>query len=195
MTRSVPQSAAGSSTIRDILGRSFGPIYGHPCWGLNHEPTLNLSMSFGRPSLRVREPYPSKSASEAVRRSAARRLVTVRGRWWLWLWGCRWRLSSDGKVIAKSDSSRRKIDAAIRELAGQKLISAGVGPGDGESRFGFDLGGVLECRPFRGGRDWGLWHLYEPSGRVLTYHGDGTFLRKKGADSDRTETPEPAGSD
>ena len=80
-----------------IIAKTFQPVYDQPCWGLRHGQYTNLSMNFGKPSLHVREPFDTDSKSEAVRRTAARRQVTVRGEWWLWIWSCYWRLSSNGQ--------------------------------------------------------------------------------------------------
>src|SRR5438309_752959 len=80
----------------NAIARSFQPLYGQPCWGLHYDRTLNLSMNFGKPALRIREPFNTDSKSEALRRMAARRLVTVRGEWWLWIYCCYWQLVSNG---------------------------------------------------------------------------------------------------
>ncbi len=68
-----------------IIEGSFKPLYGQPAWGLHYGRQLSLSMNFGKPSIYIREPYGTDSRSEVVRRMAARRQVTVRGEWWLWV--------------------------------------------------------------------------------------------------------------
>jgi hypothetical protein len=88
-----------------FIKRSFQPLYGQPCWGLNYDRYLNLSMNFGKPSLCVQEPFNTNSQSEVVQRLAARRLVTVRGKWWLWICYCSWRLTSSGLPLATASSS------------------------------------------------------------------------------------------
>ena len=164
-----------------VIEKCFQPIYGQPCWGLSYDRQLNLSMSFGQPLLKVREPYKSRSKSDFVQRIAARRRVTIKGRWWLWLVCCNWSITSDGLPLATSSSSRRKIQFAIGQLSGQELVSVDVEPRAVVTRFAFDLGCILQCRPFKG--DAGqLWMLRKPSGYYLSVYGNGTFSHQRGTD-------------
>jgi len=165
---------------QSAIDRSFQPLYGHPCWGLHFERNLNLSMNFGKPSLRVREPYDTDSKSKAVRRMASRRMVTVHGQWWLWFYCCCWRLTCGDLRLATSSSALRRIKRATVQLDGQKLVSLAVTPETGATRFDFDLGCVLHCRRFERDSDAELWMLYKPSGYVLSVHANGTFSHQRG---------------
>ncbi len=109
-----------------IIDRCFQPVFGKPCWGFRYDRNLNLSMNFGNPSLYVREPFPTGAKSEVIRRLAARRGVRVRGDWWLWLFCCYWRLISDGKLLATGSASFRRIERAMAQLEGQKLLTVDV---------------------------------------------------------------------
>lgn len=165
------------------ISKTFQQLFGEPCWGLHYDPQLNLSMNFGTPSLRVlREPFKTKSKSETVQRLAARRLVKIRGRWWLLLSCCHWLLSSAEHRLATSSSSYRRIQCAIRQLNGQKLISAQIEPTTGATRFGFDLGGVLECRRFGKDSNEELWILYKPSRYCLSVYANGAFSHQRSSD-------------
>jgi len=153
---------------------AFQRVYGLPCWRVRYEPGLNLSMSFGNPSLNIAEPSPCSSESTAPNRPAGRRIVTVSGEWWLWL-NSRWKFSMNGERVATSSSSLKKRLLAVRDLDGQKLVEASVRRKTGSTRLTFDLGGVLEMRR-RSPKDHdNLWLLYEPDGSVLTVRGDGTL--------------------
>jgi hypothetical protein len=162
-----------------MIDKSFQPLYGKPCWGLHYLRLLNLSMNFGKPSLHVREPYGTKSKDEVIQRSAARRLVTVRGQWWLWIYCSYWRLTSDGVLLATGASSLKRIQRATALLEGQKLVSIHVQPKTAATRFTFDLGCVLDCRRFRDNDD-DLWTLYEPRGYMLSVCGNGTSSHVRG---------------
>lgn len=144
---------------RKTIDMSFQSLSGNPCWGLHYDRTLNLSLNFGKPSLRVREPFSTDSMSEVVRRMASRRLVTVRGEWKLWIYCCYWRLTSDDLKLASGSSSLRQIERGIMQLDGQKLVSVAVEPETGATRFTFDLGCVLHCRRFERNTDDELWTL------------------------------------
>lgn len=166
---------------RSALETSFQSLYGKPCWGVRHDRQLNLSMNFGTPSLDIREPYVTKSESEAAKSMASRRNVTVRGEWWLWIYCSYWSLTSDDGRLATSSSSARQIERAIQQLDGQKLVSAVVNPETGATQFVFDLGCVLDCRRFERNSDKELWMLYKPSGYVLSVHGNGAVSHERGS--------------
>lgn len=180
---------------REAIEKSFQPLYGRPCWGLSYDRYLNLSMNFGDPSLRVREPYRTRSASEAVQRMAARRLVTIRGEWWLWLHCCYWRLSGEAHDLATGSSSLRRIQQAVSQLEGQALTAVTIESRTGASRFIFDLGCVLHCRRFERDSDEELWALYEPGGIVLSAHGDGNLDRRLGSDIEKPRQPVEEGAE
>jgi hypothetical protein len=171
------------------IDRWFQPLLGQPCWGLHYERNLNLSMNFGKPSLRVREPFSTGSKSEAVRRMATGRRVTVRGQWWLWIYCCYWRLTWNGLELATGSSSFRRIERATAQLAGQQLVSLVVEPKTGATRFVFDLGCVLHCRRFERDTDAELWMLYKRSGYVLSVHGNGTFSHQRATEVEKRLQP------
>jgi hypothetical protein len=168
-----------------IISKSFQRFLGQPCWGLHHDRQLNLSMNVGKPSVRVREPFITKSKSEAIKRWAARRNVWIRGQWWLWVFCSYWRLSSKGHLLATGSSSSRKITRALVQLQGQKLTSVKVDGKTGATEFAFDLGCLLECRRFEKASEDQLWILYQPNGYVLAVYGNGTYSFGPGSKIDK----------
>lgn len=178
--KSVVAFNKGQQMNGGVIAKAFKQLEGHPCWGLNHDPQVNLSLNFGKPSLDIREPFQTNFKSEFARRVAAGRRVTVRGEWWLWLLGCHWSLCSQNQRLATGTSSAKSIDRAIRDLDGQKLISVEVHSRTAATRFLFDLGGVLKCRRFDQDSAIDLWSLYKPTGYVLSVYGNGTFTHQRG---------------
>ncbi|MBI3407003.1 MAG: hypothetical protein HY040_01420 [Planctomycetes bacterium] len=172
-----------------VFERTFQPLFGQPCWGLDFTRILSLSMNFGKPSLRIREPYTTTSKSEAVQLLAQRRRVTVRGEWWLSIYCCYWRLSLDNLPLATGSSSFRRIRLAMAQLTEQHLISVRVEPVSGATLFAFDLGCVLECRRFDRDSDAEVWMLYKPNGYVLSVHGNGCFRHQRGNDAEKRPMP------
>lgn len=158
-----------------LISKSFAPLQTKPCWDVHFSGLLNLSMQFGKPSLDIREPSKPTGVSDAVKRAASRRVVSVRGEWSLWLRLCYWKLTLKGEPTLRLSSSDRKINCGISRLAGQKLQSLSVHPETGATRFQFDLGGVLECRRFEKASNDELWILYEPNRYTLSVYGDGPF--------------------
>jgi hypothetical protein len=127
------------SKMKTIIDTAKGLI-GKLCWGVQWERQLNLSLSFGNPKLRIREPYISKSRSRRIRERASRRHVTVKGEWWLWIFCAYWRIVIPNVVTARGSSSLRAKNQAMACLNGQKLMDIRVNARDGSTEFRFDLG-------------------------------------------------------
>jgi hypothetical protein len=163
--------------MNKLIAAAFTPLYGKPCWGIRFCRATNLSLNFGQPYLSIREPVATSSTSEAVQKLAATRTVSVRGEWWLWL-QCYWQLSSHNDRLATGSSSQTRIEKALRQLDGQKLLAVEVDPTTGASCFGFDLGCVLRCRRFERNSDE-VWLLYKPNGYVLAVLGDGSVTHER----------------
>jgi hypothetical protein len=144
-------------------------LYGLPCWGVKRGYGTSLTIDFGRPQLRIREPYKTAANSRRLRSMAARRLVWVRGDWRLWIYCCDWAVFERSRPIGGSDTTR-SADRAAHYLDGQKLMRAQVILRGMRTLFHFDLGGRLETKPFD--RTSEQWFLYEPNGNVLTVRAD-----------------------
>jgi hypothetical protein len=140
----------------------FKPLLGQVAWSVGGGVGSMLTLEFGAPHIIVREPkVPNRKRSERVRRLFARRLVTVRGDWHLWIQYCDWKISvSDGSCDSESFDWRHP-DECLRDLDGQRLVSVGGGALPNSWKFAFDLGGVLEVWPsteYKPTND--LWGLY-----------------------------------
>lgn len=159
----------------DAISKTFNQLYGKPCWGIEWDRQLNLSLSFGDPILHVREPFESTSKLPKIRELSSRRRVTVKGAWWLWVFCSYWKISFDSVSAASSSSSYLQKSKAMSKLQGQILEQVCINPRSGATRFEFDLGGVLEVRRFERDSKDDLWILYKPSGYVLTIRGDGQY--------------------
>ncbi len=144
----------------------FGPLYGRACWQVmpsNH--TSFLTLQFGEPHLKTREPIPlSKS------KSLRRRQVYPRREWQVWIQECEWFVFS-GSKLAGSWIDRETRASAAKDLDGQKLTFSSLDPATGTSQFEFDLGSRLETVPYD--QEGIQWSVFEPSGLVLSYRFDG----------------------
>jgi hypothetical protein len=160
-----------------MVERHLRKVIGQPCWGASYDPQLNLSINFGRPRLKFREPVESRSRSLKIRQIFAKRHVTVRGRWWFWIWCAYWRLELPKRLGngVTGASSRRAIRRALKALEGQRLTSVTVDSLTGRTRLDFDLDTRLEIRRFGPDDDGDMWTLYEPGDRCLSIRGDGYY--------------------
>lgn len=159
----------------DPVKRAFAPFIGLPAWGVQKGHGSMLTFEFGEPSLQIREPiHSSPGASLRTGASLARRKVTPRGEWYLWIYCCNWRCIANGVEIAHSDSADADIAAAAAELDGQRLLAVTVEPQRGRSTFTFDLGGLLETSPYDDGQDE-QWLVYRGASDVFTYRADGHY--------------------
>ena len=174
------------------IDNTLNQIYGKPCWGISYDCNVNLSMSFGDPMLTIREPFKPKSSSPGIREWASSRQVTIKGKWWLWVFCSYWKLSFDGERAASGASSFRQIQIALAKLSGQILTQAVINPHTGATRFEFDLGGTLDVRRFDRQSKHDLWMLYKPSGYVLTIRGDGRYSHQRRSDHAEKMVPIPA---
>jgi hypothetical protein len=126
----------------------FKPLLGQFAWNVDGGVGSMLTLEFGAPHIIVREPkVPSAKRSERVRRLFARRHVTVRGDWHLWIQYCEWKITvSDGSCDSENFDWRQP-DECLKDLDGQRLIGVGSGSFPDSWRFEFDLGGALELWP------------------------------------------------
>lgn len=174
----------------DPVEQTFAALRGRPAWQVEWEPALGLKLSFGPPRMTVREPCPTAptTAAPLSQRVAARRIITVKGTWWLWVWCGRWSLETDAaasRVSASSSAARRRT--ALRYLDGQRLLQAAIDAHTGRTTLTFDLGATL--------RLWGsvaddgvIYSLYKPGGYVLHVRTDGAFSHERAGCDHRWRT-------
>ena len=159
---------------------AFAPLLGRPAWQVRKGHGSFLTMEFGDPHLEVRAPSPAAmESSEAVRKLAAKRIVTVRGAWHLWIYCCHWKITREGILEAEDESTDHAIMHAAAFLDGQILDSVAVQSASA-TVFRFDLGGTLSTHPYAEGGEDEQWLLYEPTGTVLSVRGDGKCFRGPG---------------
>ncbi|MGN6578983.1 MAG: hypothetical protein ACTHJ1_03235 [Bordetella sp.] len=164
--------------ITEELHRIWSAVYGHPAWSVQKGHGSFLTLEFGQPELRIREPktFPSSSSlSEKAKESFARRLVTVTGQWHLWIYCCNWSIILHGKELAHSESPDETIASSTFRLDGQELLAVEQGATQGEWRFVFDLGGELRTWPYQDEPPTEQWMLFERgTGYVLVAESDGS---------------------
>ncbi|MEX1232127.1 MAG: hypothetical protein WEB58_17920 [Planctomycetaceae bacterium] len=178
-----------------IVTELFQPVFTHPCWGLHYRRQLNLSINFGSPSLEIiREPIASKSRLKSVREHAARRIVALRGEWWLWIYHCYWNISTKNTLFATGSSSSKKLANALLHLEGETMTSVQFDAKRGVTEFSFDLGTTLTCRPMTEEPEGELWLFYRPDGHVAVAKRDGTVVVEKADQSTSAESVGPSGS-
>jgi hypothetical protein len=173
-----------------VFKSAFKKLYGKPCWGVKQGLGSFLTFEFGKPHLVIREPIvASPKASKKVRETLAMRGANIHGEWHLWIYCCTWEFLLHNKQIAHSESSDKRILRATRTLNGQKLVLFSIEPRSGRCTFEFDLGGVLETRPFS--RTHEQWLLYEPSGKVLVLRADKRYSHHLGSRPDSEKDWKP----
>ena len=140
-----------------ILKDSFGQLSGLPCWGVKRGHGTSLTLEFGQPHLRIREPEVDPLAESLGKH----RCVSVAGQHHLWLHLGDWEISYEGEQIASSNSEQDQIDRGTFLLDGQILTKFVQQRSPTESQFHFDLGGKLVIRKYIiSAADEELWHFY-----------------------------------
>jgi hypothetical protein len=148
------------------IEHSFKPLIGLPCWNLRRGHGSFLTMEFGDPHLRIREP------KDGLRG----RLVVPSGKWHLWICGCAWTICDHEHLIAESESADDDITRSIAFLDGQAFVNLKAGALAGAWTFCFDLGGILATTPYDQESD--QWILYEPDGWKMTSDAVGDVRRE-----------------
>jgi hypothetical protein len=149
-------------TSTEQIHNLLKPLLGQAAWSVRGGVGNMLTLDFGAPHIMIREPIVARAGrSEKVRRGLAQRRVTVVGDWDLFIQYCDWKISvSDGSCDSQNFDWRQP-DECLRDLDGQRLVSAGAGSLANSWKFEFDLGGVLELWPsteYKPTND--LWGLY-----------------------------------
>jgi hypothetical protein len=81
------------------IERSFAKLQGKLCWGAKRGFGSFLTLEFASPRLVVRElPSSTRAVSRRVQKLFARRLVSARGRWHLWIYCCEWRVDTTASL-------------------------------------------------------------------------------------------------
>jgi hypothetical protein len=157
-----------------IFQKVFRRVYGLPGWRVSPGWGSFLTFEFGEPHLDIREPsVPKGNVSEKVRKLLARRHVSIKGDWHLWINCCEWSVLRRKKLIGKSTwpSTYQK---AADFLDGQKLVRFSLLPKETRCIFEFDLGGRLETRPYD--RHSHQWLFFDKRiQQVLVLRADGNY--------------------
>lgn len=170
--------------------RCFRRLYGQPCWNAQPGYGSFVTLEFGEPYLRIREPRKlTGTVSTRVRKLFAQRQVTVRGQWHLWIYCCNWRLYS-GRTVIGDSTSDSSIPIATQILNGQALTEASFQYRGCRTILTFDLGARLVTEPYDA--DGKQWMLYEPTGRVLTLRADKMIAHERGNTAPDAEKWRPA---
>ena len=163
-----------------IIHEILENLIGLHCWDVYHNRHLNLSLSFGQPIMRIREPEKVKSRNAGVRLRHAHRRVTVRGEWWLWVFSASWKLSVKGYGKITDTSSLKEMRRGLALLDGQILTGVSINPRTSTTEMNFDLGAKLSIQRISSRDDNDIWSLYQPNSYVLSVRADGKYKNNPG---------------
>lgn len=162
-----PDMQSISSLWQALLGRA--------AWGVGRGHGSFLHLEFGEPHLVVREPVVPRSATSAkAQRVLLRRGVHIEGDWTLWIEYGDWRLRTAHGELDSETSPGTPDDECLRDLDGQRLVSAEPGTRANGTTFKFDLGAVLEVWPSGELAD-DQWTLKTRGGASATLQHDGSL--------------------
>ena len=75
--------------METAIAKTFGKMYGLPCWGVKPGLFPSLMLKFGNPRIEVSPPRVWKPRwFRGPRQHLARRQVIIRGEWFLWIYYC-----------------------------------------------------------------------------------------------------------
>ncbi len=166
----------------DLIAEAFAPVAGMRCWEVQQGHGSSITFEFGEPRVESLKVMPMPLHIGGKQLKVPRRTTCVRGDWHLWIHCCNWALDWDGQELVHSESSREEIGHALQHLNGQDFTRVEVERKNGSSRFLFDLGFALRTWPYaKDGTVYDQWHLYQPSGVVLTVDSNGEVRNEFGS--------------
>lgn len=155
-------------------------LVGHYVWGMRDNFGRVLTFDLGEPHLRIREPIQTSStARPSVRRALRRRLVIPTGNWHFFVEDGFWALETSEAVVDRF-GNQDEIEACIKLVDGQKVISCSMSPESGQLNLRLDLGGGLTIGPSKliDREDWStraMWTIYFKTGASLSVRNDGAL--------------------
>ncbi|MBW0005450.1 MAG: hypothetical protein JO216_18405 [Hyphomicrobiales bacterium] len=165
---------------------AFLPLLGELVWSVHRGHGTFLTMEFGLPHRIIREPIvASKEASARVKRNLAKRRVTIVGDWHFWIEMAHWEVKTTNCSVSDHDVQAVKIDEALHELDGQKLLSVGFGEQASSCILRFDLGGFIHIFPYENYQHSGkdsetqLWSISHFNTQIVYLKADGTLTTYK----------------
>ncbi len=165
------------SLVREVLL----PMLGRPCWGVRQRWGSSLIFEFGEPHLQIHEPLYIRdqaryqpSDNPKVDKMRRRRLINPVGQWHLWLHMCGWRIIQESRQVAHSESDRAIIAKVLNDEVGGKILEEVIlDSANGESAFLFEDDVNIDTWPIESEHE--QFHVFEESGSVFVYRGDGAF--------------------
>jgi len=159
----------------------FRPLIGEVAWSVRRGIESFLTLEFGEPHRRIREPIALREVTDpALLRNFQRRRVTLSGHWHLWVQCCEWRISTASGAATDRDLEAEILAECLADLDGQKLVSAAPGDAPWSTVLRFDLGGMLQIAPWGEARpDDDQWSLFIKGGAVVSLLNDGSFHRER----------------
>jgi len=152
-------------TVSEAL-RHLRAAVGEYVWGVQKGADYTLMLEFGSPHLFVREPARlGPDAGQITIDVLGRRMVAPTGKWHLFIDDGEWSVFTKSHSTRRFDTDRTRVDAALRQLDGQKLASVDYLEDAHTWRFNFDLdGSLIIARSSPAEADWN-----EQSAWVLFY--------------------------
>ncbi len=157
------------------IDEAFRHVLGQLAWSVRKGHGSFLTFEFGQPRVTIREPVAaSAGASEAVRKSLARRRVFISGDWQLWIQNAHWEIETRYEKVNSDTFDAVSLQEALKELDGQRLLSVSADASDGSCVLGFDLGASLTLRP-NANVDDDQWSIHAADGSWITCGMDGSL--------------------
>ena len=152
----------------------FAPVIGRLVWNVHRGEGRYLTMEFGKPHLRVREPFSLKSeTSKRVQRFSRMRGAIVYGDWSLFIQGD-WKVAVEDDWLRSDDAivPHSVKEDCLLNLGGQRLVSVEAAEDGRHLSLVFDLAGKLEIWP-PAEDDHPQWSLHGWDGNVAALDHDG----------------------
>jgi len=153
----------------------FSELKGEYVWFVRVGADNILRMDFGSPHLTIREPIQQvPNSAQAAIDALERRMVIPTGKWHLFIEDGNWSVRTKHYVTDRRDQNAKTVEATLRHLDGQKLVSVDYVDNSDAWHFLFDLGGSLRIEPSssleeNGSAEECQWTLFYADGNYVSY--------------------------
>jgi hypothetical protein len=159
------------------LNDLFAGVLGQIVWQANTGFGNSITLEFGQPQLRIREPLnPATTEPNSVLGRLRRRSVVLSGMYHLWVQNCTWEITDPTQLIQNPTNSEEKIFSEIELLNGQYLKAVISDLRQQRLTFEFDLGSKLLLSFPESRADSDILELFGPTNTFALSMSENSFF-------------------
>lgn len=130
----------------------FAAMIGQIAWNAKLGLDRTLTVEFGNPSLRIREPVlTDRAVDDKVKGALEKRTVTLVGEWHIWIQFAEWEITIGQTSVKSYHENQSVLTDFLEQIDGQKITGYCSRPENCGFEIIFDLGLSLKIAPMDAG--------------------------------------------